>query len=133
MTARVYLGGRASEMAEGRIREQSHCRATWGCENKMLPPKESSSTLVASMAAVWNATPAEIKDETNQLRWKKQIKDFCTSRVRKHLHFKCSSDIKFNFLCYCPDKEPKSVIPYMQQDQEDLLFINLIVSMLCAC
>jgi hypothetical protein len=83
-TTRVYLGGTASDMAEGRIREQSHCRATRGCENRVLPPQDSSSTLVASMAAVWNATLAEIKEETNQLRWKKQIKDFCASKVHKH-------------------------------------------------
>jgi hypothetical protein len=84
-TARVHLGGTASDMAEGRIREQSQLyRATRGRENKVLPPQDSSSTLVASMAAVWNATPAEIKEETNQLRWKKQIKDFCASKVHKH-------------------------------------------------
>jgi hypothetical protein len=51
--------------------------------NQFLP-EDSSSTLVASMAAVWNATLAEIKVETNQLRWKKQIKDFCASKVHKH-------------------------------------------------
>jgi hypothetical protein len=83
-TARVHLGGTASDKAEGRIREQSHCRARRGRENKVLPPQDSYSTLVASMAAVWNATPAEIKEETNQLRWKKQIKDFCASKVHKH-------------------------------------------------
>jgi hypothetical protein len=83
-TARAHLGGTASDMAEGRIREQSNCRATRGRENKVLPPQDSSSTLVASMAAVWNATPAEIKEETNQLTWKKQIKNFCASKVHKH-------------------------------------------------
>jgi hypothetical protein len=83
-TARVHLGGTASDKAEGRIREQSHCRARRGRENKVLPPQDSYSTLVASMAAVWNATPAEIKEETNQLRWMKQIKDFCASKVHKH-------------------------------------------------
>jgi hypothetical protein len=83
-TARVYLGGTASDMAEGQIREHSHCRVRTRRENKVLPPQDSSSTLVASMAAVWNATPAEIKEETNQLRWKKQIKDFCASKVHKH-------------------------------------------------
>jgi hypothetical protein len=71
-------------MAEGQIREWSYCRARRGHENRVLPPQDSSSTLVASMAAVWNATPVEIKEETNQLRLKKQMKDFCASKVHKH-------------------------------------------------
>jgi hypothetical protein len=84
-TTRVHLGGRASDMAEGQIRKQSHCRATRGRENKVLPPQDSSLTMVANMAAVWNAIPAAIKEETNQLRWKKQKKQiFFASRVHEH-------------------------------------------------
>jgi hypothetical protein len=64
-TDKVNLGGAASDMAAGLIHEKSHNRAMRGRENGLLPPKESSATLVVSLAAVGNATTAEIKEEVN--------------------------------------------------------------------
>jgi hypothetical protein len=71
-TAKVDLGGRPSDMAEGRVREQSQNRAMRRRENGLRPPHDFSTTLVASMAAVWNTTQEEIKEKVNPM----QIKDF---------------------------------------------------------
>jgi hypothetical protein len=45
--------------------------------------KVLSSTLVASMASVWNVMPSEIKEEEQEAKWKKKIKTFCA----KNAHF----------------------------------------------
>jgi hypothetical protein len=47
----------------------------------ILPPKDSSSTLVASMASVWNVMPLEIKEEEQEAKWKKKIQTFCAEKA----------------------------------------------------
>jgi hypothetical protein len=65
MRSKVQLDGEASDITASRTQEQSHNRATKGRENGLLPPQDSSAPLIASISAVGNAMPAEIKEEVN--------------------------------------------------------------------
>jgi hypothetical protein len=60
-------------MAEGRIRLVQDVRATRCNVQGILPPQDSSLTLVAPMASVWNVMPSEIKEEEQEAKWKKKI------------------------------------------------------------
>jgi hypothetical protein len=63
--AKLHLGrdkyDAPSCMAEGHIHLMQDVRATRCNVQGILPPQDSSSTLVASMASVWNVMPFEIK------------------------------------------------------------------------
>jgi hypothetical protein len=65
--AKLHLGRDKNEapscMAEGRIRLTQDVRTTRCNVQGILQPQDSSSTLVASMASVWNVMPSEIKEE----------------------------------------------------------------------
>jgi hypothetical protein len=82
--AKLHLGRDKNEapscMAEGRIRLMQDVRGTRCNVQGILPPQDSSSTLVASMASVWNVMPSAIKEEGDQSKWKRQIKSFCANR-----------------------------------------------------
>jgi hypothetical protein len=82
--AKLHLGRDNYEapscMAEGRIRLTQDVRTTRCNVQGTLPPQDSSSTLVASMASVWNVMPSEIKEEVDQSKWKRQIRSFCANK-----------------------------------------------------
>jgi hypothetical protein len=69
-----YINEAPSCMAEGRICLAQDVQATRCNVQGILPPQDSSSTLVASMASVWNVMPSEIKEEEQEAKWKKKIK-----------------------------------------------------------
>jgi hypothetical protein len=64
-------------MAEGRVSHAQDVRADRCNVQGILPPQNSLSTLVASMASVWKGMPSEIKEEVDLSKWKRQIKSFC--------------------------------------------------------
>jgi hypothetical protein len=81
--AKLHLGRDKNEapscMAEGRICLTQYVRAIRCNVQGILPPQDSSSTLVASMASVWNVMPSAIKEEWDQSKWKRQIRSFCAN------------------------------------------------------
>jgi hypothetical protein len=89
--ARTHFGSGGGEASlAGRVRRPQTVRLTRSVEQGLLPPQESSSTLISSMAAVWNVMPRDIKEEEQEAKWKKKIKTFCA----KNAHF-----------CLRPDSE----------------------------
>jgi hypothetical protein len=82
--AKLHLGRDKKEapscMAEGHIRLKQDVRTTKCNVQGILPPQDSSSTLVASMASVWNVMLSEIKEEGDQSKWKRQIRSFAANR-----------------------------------------------------
>jgi hypothetical protein len=68
-------------MAEGRIPLAQDVRATRCNVQGILPPQDSSLTLVASMASMWSVMPSEIKEEEQEAKWKKKIKTFCAEKA----------------------------------------------------
>jgi len=81
--AKTHLGGGEEEsgMGEGRVRFSQTIRTTRNKEQGVLPPQDSSSTLISSMAAVWNVLPPEIKQEPRPEKWSKEIRQFCAKRA----------------------------------------------------
>jgi hypothetical protein len=76
--ARTHLsnGGREASLV-GRVRRLQTVRLTRSVEQGLLPPQKSSTTLISSMAAVWNVMLGDIKKEEQEAKWKKKIKTFC--------------------------------------------------------
>jgi hypothetical protein len=83
--AKLHLGRDKNEapscMAEVGICLLRDVRATRCNVQGTMPPQDSSSTLVASMASVWNVMPSEIKVEEREAKWKKKIKTLCAEKA----------------------------------------------------
>jgi hypothetical protein len=80
--ARTHLGSGGGEASlVGRVRRPQTVRLTRSVEQGLLPPQESSTTLISSMEAVWNVMPGDIKEEEQDAKWKKKIKTFCAENA----------------------------------------------------